>query len=150
MLRIGSIGTAVNYLGAAGTHARMVALSRQMLQHRVLEGGHGGQVPIGFPRGLPDRFASLGQAITTPALLRPTDGNVDVLVAARGNSLRNAQLPQKSGSKALTLKGFTYDTNGCAGFSDNGAASFDISADGNTATVGTQNKTTLTLYRVSK
>jgi hypothetical protein len=55
-----------------------------------------------------------------------------------------------SGSKALTLKGFTYDTNGCAGFSDDGAASFDISADGNTATVDTKNKTTLTLHRVSK
>jgi hypothetical protein len=55
-----------------------------------------------------------------------------------------------SGSKALTLKGFTYDTNGCAGFSDNGAVSFDISADGNTATVGTKDKTTLTLHRVSK
>ncbi len=55
-----------------------------------------------------------------------------------------------SGSKALTLKGFTYDTNGCAGFSDDGAASFDISADGNTAKVDTKNKTTLTLHRVSK
>jgi hypothetical protein len=55
-----------------------------------------------------------------------------------------------SGSKALTLKGFTYDTNGCAGFSDDGAASFDISADGNTATVDTKNKTRLTLHRVSK
>jgi hypothetical protein len=75
-----------------------------MLQHRVLEGSHGGQVPIGFPRGLPDRFASLGQAVTTPALSRPTDGNVDVLVVARGDPVRNAYLPQKSGSKALTQK----------------------------------------------
>ncbi len=49
-----------------------------------------GQVPIGFPRGLPDRFASLGQAVTTPALSRPTDGNVDVLVVARGDPVRNA------------------------------------------------------------
>lgn len=55
-----------------------------------------------------------------------------------------------AGSKALTLKGFTYDTNGCAGFSDNSAVAFNISADGNTATVDTKNKTTLTLYRVSK
>jgi hypothetical protein len=75
-----------------------------MLQHRVLEGSHGGQVPIGFPRGLPDRFAPLGQSVTTPALSRPTDGNVDVLVETRGDPVRNAYLPQKSGSKALTQK----------------------------------------------
>ncbi len=53
-------------------------------------------------------------------------------------------------SKAFSIKGFTYDTNGCAGFSENNALSFSISADGNTATVNTQNKSTLTLYRVSK
>jgi len=75
-----------------------------MLQHRVLEGSHGGQVAIGFRRRLSDRFASLGQAVATPALSRPTDGNVDVLLVARGDPVRNAYLTQKSGSKALTLK----------------------------------------------
>lgn len=55
-----------------------------------------------------------------------------------------------AGSKAFNIKGFTYDTNGCAGFSENNATSFDISADGNTATVITQNKNTLTLHRVTK
>ncbi len=55
-----------------------------------------------------------------------------------------------AGSKAFGIKGFTYDTNGCAGFSENNPTSFDIGTDGNTATVTTQNKSTLTLHRVSK
>jgi hypothetical protein len=55
-----------------------------------------------------------------------------------------------SGSKALNVKGFTYDNNGCAGFSTNGPVSFYLSADGKTATLTTQDKSTLTLHRVSK
>ena len=55
-----------------------------------------------------------------------------------------------SGGKALNIKGFTYDTNGCAGFSTNGPVSFNINADGKTATLNTQDKRTLTLHRVSK
>ena len=55
-----------------------------------------------------------------------------------------------SGGKALNIKGFTYDTNGCAGFSTNGPVSFNINADGKTATLDTQDKRTLTLHRVSK
>ena len=54
------------------------------------------------------------------------------------------------GGKALNIKGFTYDTNGCAGFSTNGPVSFNIDADGKTATLDTQDKRTLTLHRVSK
>jgi hypothetical protein len=55
-----------------------------------------------------------------------------------------------SGGKTLNIKGFTYDTNGCAGFSTNGPVSFNIDADGKTATLNTQDKRTLTLHRVSK
>jgi hypothetical protein len=55
-----------------------------------------------------------------------------------------------SGGKTLSIKGFTYDTNGCAGFSTNGPVSFNIDADGKTATLNTQDKRTLTLHRVSK
>ena len=55
-----------------------------------------------------------------------------------------------SGGKTLNIKGFTYDTNGCAGFSTNGPVSFNINADGKTATLDTQDKRTLTLHRVSK
>jgi hypothetical protein len=54
------------------------------------------------------------------------------------------------GAKSLNIKGFTYDTNGCAGFSTNGPVSFSISADGKTAILNTQDKSTLTLHRVSK
>jgi len=52
--------------------------------------------------------------------------------------------------KALNIKGFTYDTNGCAGFSTDGPVSFNLDADGKTATLNTQDKRTLTLHRVSK
>lgn len=55
-----------------------------------------------------------------------------------------------SGSKALNIKGFTYDNNGCAGFSGTEATSFKLGADGNTATVETKNGPALTLHRVSK
>ena len=67
-----------------------------------------------------------------------------------GPGIEFASYTYDGGSKALNFKGFTYDTNGCAGFSDNGAVAFNISADGNTATLDTKNKTTLTLHRVSK
>ena len=55
-----------------------------------------------------------------------------------------------AGSGALAVKSVTYDTNGCAGFSDNTAVSFKMAPDGKTATVETQNKTILNLHRVSK
>ena len=55
-----------------------------------------------------------------------------------------------TGNGSLGIKSITYNTNGCAGFSDNPAVSFKIAADGKTATVETQNKTILNLYRVSR
>jgi hypothetical protein len=55
-----------------------------------------------------------------------------------------------SGGKTLSIKSFTYDTNGCAGFSTDGPVSFNISADGKAATLNKQDKSTLTLHRVSK
>ena len=61
-----------------------------------------------------------------------------------------ASYTYEPGGKALNIKGFTYDTNGCAGFSTNGPVSFNIDADGKTATLNTQDKRTLTLHRVSK
>ena len=61
-----------------------------------------------------------------------------------------ASYTYEPGGKALNIKGFTYDTNGCAGFSTNGPVSFNIDADGKTATLSTQDKRTLTLHRVSK
>src|SRR3569833_4005192 len=71
---------------------------------RVFERSRAGQIPIGFARGLPDRCASLGPALATAAFSRPTARNVDILIVTRGDSVCNAQLPQKSSSEALTLK----------------------------------------------
>jgi hypothetical protein len=61
-----------------------------------------------------------------------------------------ASYTYNSGSKALSISGFTYDNNGCAGFSTNGPVSLDISGDGKTATLNTQDQSTLMLHRVSK
>jgi hypothetical protein len=55
-------------------------------------------------------------------------------------------------SKAFNIKSFTYDTNGCAGFSGNEAVSFTLAADGLTAKVETKSssaKGAVTLHRVS-
>lgn len=50
----------------------------------------------------------------------------------------------------LVIKAFTYDTNGCAGFSGKEASSFKLGADGNTATLAMKEGAALTLYRISK
>ncbi|MDQ3185115.1 MAG: adhesin [Pseudomonadota bacterium] len=55
-----------------------------------------------------------------------------------------------SGSKALTIKAFTYDNNGCAGFSGTETTAFKLGANGNTATLETKSGPALTLHRVSK
>ena len=53
-------------------------------------------------------------------------------------------------TKKLNLKGFTYDTNGCAGFSDNDPTTFSIDTDGNIATLKTKDNSSYTLHRVSR
>ncbi|MEE8254543.1 MAG: adhesin [Nitrosomonadaceae bacterium] len=50
----------------------------------------------------------------------------------------------------FNIKGFTYDTNGCAGFSDNDPTTFRLDADGNIATVETKSGSSYILHRVSK
>ena len=50
----------------------------------------------------------------------------------------------------LKLKGFTYNTNGCAGFSDNDPTTFEVDADGNIATLETKSGSSYILHRVSK
>ncbi|MBA4143900.1 MAG: adhesin [Nitrosospira sp.] len=54
-----------------------------------------------------------------------------------------------SSSKSLNVRGFTYDSNGCAGFSLNETASFKMGADSSTAILETRSGTPLTLYRIS-
>ena len=53
-------------------------------------------------------------------------------------------------TKKINLKGFTYDTNGCAGFSDNDPTTFSIDTDGNIATLKTKDNSSYILHRVSK
>lgn len=54
------------------------------------------------------------------------------------------------GSSKLNLSSFTYNTNGCAGFSDfDGAVELSIDPDGNTAKLKKPNEEFVTLYRVS-
>lgn len=53
-------------------------------------------------------------------------------------------------TKKLNLKGFTYNTNGCAGFSDNDPTTFSIDADGNIATLKTKDNSSYILHRVSR
>ena len=53
-------------------------------------------------------------------------------------------------TKKLNLKGFTYDTNGCAGFSDNDPTTFSIDTDGNIATLRTKDNSSYILHRVSR
>lgn len=55
------------------------------------------------------------------------------------------------GASKLNLSSFTYNTNGCAGFSDlDSSIGFSISADGNTAKLDKKGEQSVTLYRVSK
>ena len=53
-------------------------------------------------------------------------------------------------TKKLNLKGFTYNTNGCAGFSDNDPTAFSIDTDGNKATLKTKDNSSYVLHRVSR
>lgn len=55
------------------------------------------------------------------------------------------------GTGKLNLSSYTYNTNGCAGFSDvDGSIGFSINADGNTAKLDKQGEESVTVYRVSK
>jgi len=53
-------------------------------------------------------------------------------------------------TKELNLKGFTYNTNGCAGLSDNDPATFSIDTDGNIATLNMKDNSSYILHRVSR
>ena len=113
------------------------------------------------PKGIVGAWVLDPAAIKTPTYLFFYDGKF-LLVDPIGDQDRDghkscgapgvesAAYTYDASSKAFGIKGFTYDTNGCAGFSENNALSFNISADGNTATVTTQDKSTLTLHRVTK
>ncbi len=57
------------------------------------------------------------------------------------------------GSNKLNISSFTYNTNGCSGFSNldsKTAIGFTISSDGNTAKLDKQGEESVTVYRVSR
>lgn len=64
-----------------------------------------------------------------------------------------ASYAYNKGSSQLNLSSFTYNTNGCAGFSDldnNTAIGFSISSNGNTAKLDKKGEESVTVYRVSR
>ncbi|MDN5882207.1 MAG: adhesin [Nitrosospira sp.] len=67
-----------------------------------------------------------------------------------GPGVEFASYNYDAAGNALVIKAFTYDTNGCSGFSETEASSFKLGADGNTATLETKNGPALTLHRISK
>lgn len=67
-----------------------------------------------------------------------------------GPGVEFASYTHDAATKALNIKGFTYNTNGCAGLSENEATAFKLGADGNTAILETKNGTAITLHRVSQ
>lgn len=59
-----------------------------------------------------------------------------------------ASYDYNGGANKLTVSGYLYDTNGCAGFSDVKIKSFEISSDGNTAELTINGQEPVTLHRV--
>jgi hypothetical protein len=53
-------------------------------------------------------------------------------------------------TKKLNLKGATFNTNGCVGFSDNDPTTFSVDADGDIATVKMKDGSSHVLHRVSR
>ncbi|SCX86332.1 adhesin [Nitrosospira sp. Nsp13] len=113
------------------------------------------------PKGIVGAWAVDSAAIKTPTYLFFSNGKYMMIdpigdVASPGHEscgdpgVEFASYTYDAGSKALNIKGFTYDNNGCSGFSGTETASFKLGADGNTATLETKAGAALTLHRVSK
>ena len=116
------------------------------------------------PKGIVGAWAADPAAIKTPTYFFFSNGKF-MLVDPIGDPAREghescggpgvefASYTYDAGSKAFAIKSFTYDTNGCAGFSETEPVSLNMSADGNTATVETKSKSgqgQIALHRVSR
>lgn len=113
------------------------------------------------PKGIVGAWASDPAAIKTQTYLFFSNGKY-MMVDPMGDvksadhescgdpGVEFASYTYDAGSKALSIKGFTYDNNGCAGFSGTETTAFKLGADGNTATLETKAGPALTLHRVSK
>ncbi|MGH8685432.1 MAG: adhesin [Nitrosospira sp.] len=113
------------------------------------------------PKGIVGAWASDPAAIKTPTYLFFSNGKYmmvdpigDVKSADHEScgdpGVEFASYTYDSGSNALNIKGFTYDNNGCAGFSGTETTAFRLGADGNTATLEIKGGPALTLHRISK
>lgn len=113
------------------------------------------------PSGIVGAWAYDKESIKTPTLVFFPNGKF-MLIDPTGETQKPEQQKcakpgvefasynYNKGSSKLTLSSFTYNTNGCAGFSDiDTAADLSIDSDGNTAKFKKPNEESVTLYRVS-
>ena len=112
------------------------------------------------PKGIVGAWAVEPGAIKTPTYVFFSNGKYMMIdpigdVASPGHEscgdpgVEFASYTYDAGG-TLVIKGFTYDTNGCAGFSNKEASSFKLAGDGNTATLAMKEGAALTLHRISK
>lgn len=112
--------------------------------------------------GIVGAWAYDSEAINTPTLVFFPNGKF-LMIDPTGETQREDQAKCSKpgvefssytfnkGANNLKLSSFTYNTNGCAGFSDvDGNIGFLISSDGSTAKLDKPGETSVTLYRVSK
>lgn len=112
--------------------------------------------------GIVGAWAYDSEAINTPTLVFFPNGKF-LMIDPTGETQREDQAKCSKpgvefssytfnkGANNLKLSSFTYNTNGCAGFSDvDGNIGFLISSDGSTAKLDKTGETSVTLYRVSK
>lgn len=114
------------------------------------------------PNGIVGAWAYNSEAIKTPTLVFFPNGKF-LMLDPTGETQREDQAKCakpgvefssysfNKGANTLSLSSFTYNTNGCAGFSDvEGNIGFSINSDGITAKLDKPGEATATLYRVSK
>lgn len=114
------------------------------------------------PNGIIGAWAYDSAAIKTPTLVFFPNGKF-LMLDPTGETQREEQAKCakpgvefssynfNKGANTLNLSSFTYNTNGCAGFSDvEGNIGFSISSDGNSAKLDKPGEASITVYRVSK
>lgn len=113
--------------------------------------------------GIVGAWASDATAIKTPLLIFFPNGKF-MMIDPTGETQRAdqtkcgkpgiefASYSYSKGSSKLSLSSYTYNTNGCAGFSDldaSAAPGFTLSSDGKTAKLDKPGEASITLHRVS-
>ncbi|UJP05085.1 MAG: adhesin [Nitrosomonas sp.] len=114
------------------------------------------------PNGIVGAWAYDSEAISTQTLVFFPNGKF-LMIDPNGATQREdrakcakpgiefSSYTYNKGANNLVFSSFTYNTNGCAGFSDaEGNIGFTIGSDGNTAKLDKPGETSVTVYRVSK